>query len=204
MNISELINKKALWKYNNSKFHVQTLESGLHSNLYLNTDYIISDVPLVEKIVKDIFAKELNRRNIKPDWIITYPPFGLAIAYALTREAGAKFGYVDRKNEICNFDIKKDEIVIVVGDDIYSGESIIKTIEIVNNLKVKVESPIFTIGNFSGTKTILGLEVVSVISEKGILYPEKNCPMCKSGSKPISPKTHWKKLFIELNILEDL
>jgi len=194
MNISKLIINKSVWKYNNSKFHVKTLESGLHSDLYMNTDYIISDVQLVESIVKNIYVRELNKRKIKPDWIISYPPYGLAIAYALARQVGANFGYVDTKTESCNFNIKKNEKVIVIGDDIYSGGSIKKTIEILNKLGAKVEAPIFTIGNFMGTKTILGLEIVSVISEKGNLYEEKNCPMCKSGSKAISPRLEWNKL----------
>ena len=191
------IKEKALWRYNNSKIHVLTSESGMHSDLYLNTDYIISCVPLVEAIVKDIFLKELNSREIKPDWIITYPPFGLAISYALARIVGAKFGYIDTKAELCNFDIKNNEKVIVVGDDIYSGGSIKKTIKIINNLGAKVESPIFTIGNFSGTKTLLGLEVVSTISETGNLYEEKDCPMCKTGSKAVLPRPNWNKLLEE-------
>jgi len=194
MDIPKLITNKALWKYNNSKFHVQTSESGLHSNLYLNTDFIISNVLLVEEIVKNIFSKELQSRKIKPDWIITYPPFGLAIAYALARETGAKFGYVDVKADICNFDIKNDDIVIIIGDDIYSGGSLKKTINIVKDMGANIESPIFTIGNFSGAKKLLDLEVFSVISEKGNLYSKENCPMCKSGSKAVLPRPNWNKL----------
>jgi orotate phosphoribosyltransferase len=194
MDIPKLITNKALWKYNNSKFHVQTSVSGLHSDLYLNTDYVISDVLLVEEIVKTIFLKELQLRKIKPDWIITYPPFGLAIAYALAKESGAKFGYVDIKANICNFDVKNGDTVIVVGDDIYSGESIKKTINIIDNMGAKIESPIFTIGNFSGTKKLLDLEVLSVISENGDLYNENDCPMCKSGSIAVLPRPNWNKL----------
>lgn len=194
MDIPKLITNKALWKYNNSKLHVQTSESGLHSDLYLNTDFIISDVLLVEEIVKNIFSKELQSRKIKPDWIITYPPFGLAIAYALARETGAKFGYVDTKADICNFDIKNDDIVIIIGDDIYSGGNLKKTINIVKDMGANIKSPIFTIGNFSGTKKLLDLEVFSVISEKGNLYPENDCPMCKSGSKAVLPRPNWNKL----------
>ena len=100
----------------------------MHADLYLNTDHIISDVLLVEKIVKSIFVKELKLKKIKPDWIMTYPPFGLAIAYVLARESGAKFGYVDIENDACNFDIKRGQKVIIIGDDIYSGGSIKKTI----------------------------------------------------------------------------
>jgi orotate phosphoribosyltransferase len=194
MEVSKVIIEKSVWRYNNSKFHAKTLESGLHSDLYMNTDHIISDVKLVESIVKNIFVKALNARKIKPDWIISYPPFGLAIAYELARQTGARFGYVDTKNQECNFDIKRNDTVIVVGDDIYSGGSIRKTIQIVTAKGAIVKPPIFSIGNFTGTETILNLEVVSAISERGHLYPESDCPMCKSGSKAVSPRLEWHKL----------
>lgn len=194
MDIPKLIMKRALWKYKNSNFHVQTSESGLHSDLYLNTDYVISDVLLVEEIVKNVFSKELQLRKINPEWIISYPPFGLTIAYALARESGVRFGYVDTKKEVCNFDIKNGDKVIVVGDDIYSGGSLKKTINIVKDMGANIESPIFTIGNFSGTKKLLGLEVLSVMSEKGNLYSKEDCPMCKSGSKAVLPRSNWDKL----------
>ncbi|TAK95880.1 hypothetical protein EPO05_03210 [Patescibacteria group bacterium] len=194
--IPEMINDKAIWKYDHSKFHVQTSESGMHSDLYLNTDYVVSDVPLIENIVKNIFSKELGLRNIQPDWVISYPPFGLAIAYALARQIGAKFGYADTKTETCDFDIRKGDVVTVVGDDIYSGGSIKKTIKILDGLGAKVQSPIFTIGNFSGAKTLLDLEIVSAIAEKGNLYPESDCPMCKAGSKAVLPRPNWNKLIL--------
>ena len=192
--IPELIIDKAVWRYDDSSLHVKTSESGMHSDLYLNTDYIVSDVSLVEEIVEDIFLKELNLRNIKPDWVISYPPFGLAVAYALARQAGSKYGYVDIQTKLCNFDIKAGEKVIIVGDDIYSGGSIKKTIEIINSLGAKVQSPILTIGNFSGAEVLSGLEVISAISEKGNLYDENDCLMCKLGSKAVSPRQNWNEL----------
>jgi orotate phosphoribosyltransferase len=194
MDIQKSIKNKALWKFADSEFHVQTSESGLHSDLYLNTDLIVSDTLLVEAVVKTVFVKELQSKKITPDWIITYPPFGLAIAYALARATGAKFGYVDLEAATCNFDIKKDEVVIIVGDDIYSGGSLKKTINIVNHLNAKIVAPIFTIGNFSGIKELLNLEVCSVITEKGNLYAKAECPMCKAGSKAVLPRPNWNFL----------
>jgi orotate phosphoribosyltransferase len=194
--IPEIISEKAIWRYDSSKFHVQTSESGLHSDLYLNTDHVVSDVLLVENIVENIFSKELGLRNIRPDWIISYPPFGLTIAYALARQTGAKFGYVDTIARTCNFDIRKGDMVIVVSDDIYSGGSIKKMIEILDGLGAKVQSPIFTIGNLSGAETLSDLEIMSVISEKGNLYSEFDCPMCKAGSKAVSPRPNWDKLIL--------
>ena len=132
---------------------------------------------IVYLYIKNIFSKELQLRKIKPDWIITYPPFGLAIAYALARETGAKFGYVDLKKNICNFDIKNGETIIVVGDDIYSGGSLKETIDIISKMNAKVESPIFTIGNFSGTKKLLNLEVFLYYLKKEI-YIQKIIVLC--------------------------
>jgi orotate phosphoribosyltransferase len=198
--ISELVIKKALWKYNNSKFHVQTPESKIHLNTYLNTDYIVCEVPLVEEIIKNVFSKELRSRKIKPDWIVTYPPYGLPLAYALARDVGAKFAYIATKTEagiktaVCNFDIKPNDKVIVIGDDMYSGESIKQTINIMHKMDAIVESPIFAIANFSGDKTILGIEVLSVISKKVNRYSDATCPMCKAGSKPVAPRPNWNKL----------
>ena len=194
MDTSQSIIKKSVWKFNNSKFHVKTLESGLHSDLYLNTDFVVSDPKLVESIVKDIFIKELNSRNVKPDWIVSYPPYGLPIAFELARQISSKFGYINRKTQVCDFDIQEGETIIVIGDDIYSGGSIKETIQIVTSKGGIVKSPILTIGNFTGTKSIMDLDVVSAISEKGNLYKENVCPMCKKGSKPVNPRTYWKEL----------
>jgi len=57
MDLPESTIDKAIWEYNNSKLHVKTLESGLHSDLYMNIDYIISDVQLVESILNFDFTK---------------------------------------------------------------------------------------------------------------------------------------------------
>jgi hypothetical protein len=44
------------------------------------------------------------------------------------------------------------------------------------------------------TEKILDLNIVSVISEKWHLYSEQDCPMCKSGSKVLSPRIHRNEL----------
>lgn len=194
MNLLQSIIKKSVWNYNNSKFHIKTLESGLHSDLYLNTDFVLSDPELVESIVKNIFIEELNSRNVKPDWIVSYPPYGLPIAFELARQMNVKFGYINRETQVCDFDIQEGEAIIVIGDDIYSGTSIKETIQIVTLKGGIVKSPILTIGNFTGTKTIMDFDVVSAISEKGNLYKEDVCPMCKAGSKAVNPRTNWKEL----------
>lgn len=195
MDITKLVIDKSVWKYNDqSQFHVETIESGLHSDLYMNTDCIISDIKLVELIVKNIFVKELHEKNIKPDWIISYPPYGLVIAYELARQVDARFGYIDTKKEECNFDIQKNDTVIVLWDDIYSWWNIIKTINLLKTKGANIMSPIFTIWNFMNTEKILDLNIVSVISEKWHLYSEQDCPMCKSGSKVLSPRIHRNEL----------
>lgn len=193
-NIYNLIKERVFWKYHNSPYHIQTSESGLHSNQYLNTDYIISDPTLVELIVKEIFTPELAKKNIKPDRIVTYPPFGLPIAYALAKSTWAKFAYIDPQTKTCNFNIQKDDIIVLVWDDIYSGGSIKATIKIMKDIGAKITSPICTIGNFMGTQDIEGIEILSAISDTGNLYEATECPMCKTWSKAVLPRPNRKQL----------
>jgi len=183
MNLLRNIIEKAVWKYDNSKFHVQTSESGLHSDLYLNTDYVVSDPQLVEEIVKNIFVKELEVQNIKPDWIVSYPPFGLSISHILARECGAKFAYINRETNSCNFEIKKGDKVIVVGDDIYSGGSLKQTIEILKTMGAEVVSPILTIGNFSGTEELSGLSIFQQCLKREIYIQKMNVQCARKVQK---------------------
>jgi len=192
--IEKLMQANALWQYNNSGLHVQTAKSGLHSDSYLNTDIVVSNPQLVEEIIKNVFCKELNIRNIKPDWIVTYPPEGIALAYAFARQIGAKMAYIDPKTEECNFEIREGDSVVVIGDDIYSGGSIKKAIMTLRGLEAKIEGPLLSIGNFSGTESLLGVEIVSAISQKGNLYDKNDCPMCKEGSKAVLPRPNWNAL----------
>ena len=69
-----------------------------------------------------------------------------------------------------------------------------KTINILKNKEYEVLSPIFSIGNFSGTEEILGLKIVSVIAERENLYEKNNCPICGENSKTVLPRPNWNKL----------
>lgn len=188
------IQNKSLWKYDNSKYHVQTSESWLHTDLYLNTDTIVSNPKFLSQIVKEVFIEEIKKRELEIDWIITYPPFGLPIGYELASQIGAKFWYVDTIRWTCDFDMQIWEKVLVVADDIYSGWSIKKTIQIIKDKWIEVIWPMFSIGNFSSTQEVAWLKVVSALSETGNLYEAKDCPMCEIWSEALLPRPNWEKI----------
>ena len=190
----------SLWEFKNSAYHVQTSESGLHSDLYMNTDQIVSNVPLLESIAYEAFLPEIEKRGLTPDWIVSYPPFGLPIAYALARITNANFGYADISANICNFNIQQNQKVIVIADDVYSGGSIVKTIKIIEKMGAEVLEPILSLGNFSGTKSLADKSIWSVIEEKGNLYDENKCPMCQAGSIPVLPRPNWEKFKREIKM----
>ena len=79
--------EKFIWRNTpQSEYHAKTSESGLHSDIYLNSDFITSNPTLLAELIQTKFVQELKLRNIHPDWIITYPPYGMVIGYELARQ----------------------------------------------------------------------------------------------------------------------
>jgi orotate phosphoribosyltransferase len=191
----------AFWQYQNgNKFHVRRSACSVHSDLYLNTDVIVSKPSLVEEIIIIKFIPEIKKRGIKPDWIITYPPYGIPIAYHLAVMINCKFGYVHSlKDEKCYFNIKPEDSVLIVADDIYSGSSIEHTISSIKK-DFSCFKVIFSIANFSGQESINGFELVSFINKNASFWYKDNCPMCKKGSIAIVARHNWEKLISQERI----
>ena len=193
MNLKQKISEH-IFLHKDSKLHIKTSESGLHTNTYLNTDYIISNPSLVDEIT-DKFLAEIKKRGLKPDWVITYPPFGIVLAFELARKLKCKFGCIDTNSNNCYFDIKSKDKAILVGDDIYSGGKLSLSIKVLKDMGVLVQEPIYSIANFSGKNELKKLELFSLISSKAKLYKKENRALCKKGSKVVLARPNWKKLF---------
>lgn len=185
----------AIWEYKQGdKYHISRSGESVHTDIYLNSDKIVSHPALVESIALEFFIPVIQKRGIKPDWVITYPPFGIPLAYELASKAKCKFGYVyNLSDEICYFDIRPQESVIIVADDIYSGISIKRTIAALNKKKVK-HNFILSIANFLGEDSIENIELISLINKKANFWYYKNCPLCRAGSKAIVARKCWENL----------
>lgn len=188
-------NKNQIWKNTSiSPYHVKTSESGLHSDIYLNSDTITSDPILVEEIITSVFLPQFQSDGTQPDWVITYPPYGMALGYSLAHKIWAKFGYINRKEMTCSFDIYEWQKVLLIADDIYTWGNIKDMIGILKQKKVVIMNPIFSIANFWKMTSIENLDIYSIFSATANLYTQENCPMCQHWSIAITPRENWKLL----------
>ena len=187
--------EKFIWRNTpQSEYHAKTSESGLHSDIYLNSDFITSNPTLLAELIQTKFVQELKLRNIHPDWVITYPPYGMVIGYELARQIWAKFAYINKEEMSCSFAIAAWETAVIVADDIYTWGSLKDTTTILETMGVIILNPILSIANFWSLDSIAGLDVFSIISEKANLYKEEDCPFCKIWSNAIVPRGNWEKL----------
>ncbi len=113
---------------------------------------------------------------------------------------GAKFAYINSLKEAkCYFNIKPEDNVLIISDDIYSSMSLQKTIEILKDKKAIISNVLFCLGNFSGKESINELEIFSIVKENAMFWKEHNCPMCRDGSLPVIARPNWQKLINELS-----
>lgn len=194
----EFEKRHALWHYTEKdKYHVKTSKN-VHTDLYLNTDYLVSDPRLINQVVRMEFLPEINRRDLRPDWVITYPPYGIPVAYEIASTIGTWFGYVrSRWEKETYFNINEDETILIAADDVYSGGSIRSLIEYFIEKRVKISSVLFCLGNFSNSDSILDVSIISAIKAAPNFWSEDECPMCKNGSTAVYHRANWAKLHFQ-------
>lgn len=185
----------SIWYYSENKsFHVKT-SSNIHTDIFFNTDYVVCHPQLITEIVLKEFVPEIERRGITADWVITYPPYGIPIAFELARCIKTRFGYIkSRKEKECYFDIKQGESVIIALDDIHSGESLLNAFKLLAQKNVIVGNTIFCLANFSNKESVCDKDIFSLIKKQANFWYEDDCPMCKEGSIPVYHRANWIKL----------
>jgi orotate phosphoribosyltransferase len=186
----------ALWESNGSEqFHVETSLGGAHVDKYFNSDVVLCSPDLTARIVRSALAPALAKLESVPNWVIGYAPFGLFLAYAVARAVGARCAYADPAAEYAtHFDIEAAASVLVVADDVYSGQSVIKTVEAVERRGGRVASFVFCLANMSGEERLGDREIVAATALGAKRYPAEECPMCAQGSQPLLARPNWRTL----------
>jgi hypothetical protein len=111
--------RKISWHYPGHGTHAIYSLSDKHSNFYFNSDYLVANGALVKELCKTLFEDVIRKYRIAPDWIVTYPPFGLNIGFSLAELFGSKLAYIKslEENEI-QFDLRAGETALFCADDL--------------------------------------------------------------------------------------
>jgi len=178
------------------------LSSGKHSKYYLQSAKVLEYPNTAKELAKEL-AKEIEKSGIEFDSICSPALGGLIAGFALATELNKRYIFSERVDGVMTirrgFEVKEGERFIICEDIITTGGSALEAASEIEkrggivvgfaaianrgfctrfgtnkekkqNCKLPEDKPLFAIEDFE-------FEV----------YDEKDCPMCKSGSKPIKP-----------------
>src|SRR6516225_3141723 len=87
----------AIWRYCAGGLHAADVAGKRHVDYYFNSNYVVNHPKLLQKICTDVFLPELERGQVKVDWVLSYPPFGLPVAFCLAELINCRFAYSEKE-----------------------------------------------------------------------------------------------------------
>jgi orotate phosphoribosyltransferase len=187
--------RKIVWRYPGAGPHAIYSLSDKHSDFYFNSDYLVSNGVLVKELCGALHKEVSAKYSLKPDWVVTYPPFGLNIGFALAELFDTNLAYIKSLEEnLIPFDLKAGETALFCADDLYSGRSFRKVLRAVRERGVSLVEPLMVVGNFSGKSIFDGYKVAALLERDISLWDKAECPLCAAGSPAIVARRHWDEL----------
>ena len=178
------------------------LSSGKHSEYYLQSARVLEYPEVAQTLAKEL-AKEIIDAGIKIDTVCSPAIGGLLAGYELARALGVRFIFTERVNGEMTlrrgFEVKPNEKVLICEDIITTGGSAMEAAREIEKRSGKVVA-FAAIANrgvcnrvngknerkaeckLSNDKPLFALEDFDFE-----VYEADECPMCKSGSKPVKP-----------------
>jgi orotate phosphoribosyltransferase len=178
------------------------LSSGNHTEYYLQSAKVLED-PQVAGELADALAKLIKEAGIKADVVCAPALGGILAGYELARALKIRSIFTERVNGNMalrrGFEVKKGEKYIICEDIITTGGSALESAKIIKELggeivafaalanrgfcsrygtnnstkpecKLPNDTPFFALEDFNFE-----------------IYDEKDCPLCKTGSKAVKP-----------------
>jgi orotate phosphoribosyltransferase len=176
------------------------LTSGLHSDGFVNCTFITQQPALLQNILADKEGLAPKLPTEKVDWVIGSAMGAVTIAYAVGLQLNARAGFTEKDGEamkLSRFEISAGQKVLVVEDTISTGGSTLKTIEGLHKAGVseaQILPFVLCLVNRSGSNKLGGRELRALITTDIHTWPPDACPLCKSGSQAVRPKSHWHEL----------
>jgi orotate phosphoribosyltransferase len=181
-----------IWQYNGEGPHASYSLSNRHSDFYFNSNYLIANPSLLKAVCLALLEKLKPSLGENPDWVITYPPYGLNVGFCLAELLECKFAYVKSlEKPNLEFDIGPRDNVLFCADDLYSGGSFRTVKNALFKKGLEIMEPLVVVANFSGQTVFDGYQVESLIDSPISSWAAEDCPLCGAGSPAVSARSDW-------------
>ncbi len=178
------------------------LSSGKHSEYYLQSARVLEHPDVAEKLA-DKLAKQIKEAGIEINTVCSPAIGGLLAGYELARALGVRFIFTERVQGKMTlrrgFEVSKNEKILICEDIITTGGSAMEAAAEVEVRGAEVVA-FAAIANRGVCKRQNGrserkpecklpenLPFFALDDFDFDVYEPENCPMCKTGSKPVKP-----------------
>ncbi len=186
----------AEWEYNGGDVCALYTLSGKVSDYYFNSEVISKNPQMLSSLCREVYLPELQRLKISVDLVASYPPYGVAFANSLAQALGVGSCFISSlSSPNIEQEVNKGTRILAVADDIFSGSSLVKTIQAALVKQCKVVPVVFAFGNFSGRASLEGFDIFSVINRRVELFDVADSPLVARGVRPVNAREHWGQLF---------
>lgn len=189
---SFLTQERVIWHYSGKGPHAIYTISKKHSNFYFNSNCI---QPFVHEITIALFNIIEKKLTIKPDWIVTYPPYGTVLGHCLANIFECKFTQIKSLDQPEFQDkIPANDTVLFCADDFHTGGSFLKVQTAISKMGAKLLNPLVVIANFYEGQMFDEHEIIALIHKNIQTWDGDSCPLCSTGSEPLPARLNWQQL----------
>jgi orotate phosphoribosyltransferase len=163
------------------------LTSGRHSDKYFQCAKVLQYPEYTEKLCEMIVERF---KDTEIDTVISPAIGGLVVGQEVARQLNKRFIFAEREDSKLTlrrgFTLSKNEKVLVCEDVVTTGGSVFEVIDIVKSNGAEVVGVGFIVDRSNG-RVNFGFPQISALRMNVTSYSPEECPLCKSGSKPIKP-----------------
>ena len=163
------------------------LTSGLHSDVYLQSAFVLQHPEHAAAL-----GRELAARFLDPGAQTVLAPAigGILVAHEVARALGVRALFTERENGVMTlrrgFTLSPGERCLVVEDVITTGGSTREVVQCVEDHGGVVVGVGSLIDRSSGTAAF-AVKRTALATVTATTYPPEQCPLCKSGSQATKP-----------------
>jgi orotate phosphoribosyltransferase len=166
------------------------LSSGLHSNTYFQSALILQYPNKAKKLAMDI-SQIIEKYKIKVDVIVSPAIGGIIIGHEVGEALGVRVLFTERVNNCVhlrrNFNLTKNENVLIVEDVITTGLSTYEVIECITSTGATAVAIASIVDRRLDDQVKFNVPVLSLLKLKVNYYPKNKCPMCYNNEKIVKP-----------------
>lgn len=163
------------------------LTSGRHSDKYFQCAKVLQFPEYIEKLCSLIVERF---KNVEINTVISPAIGGLVVGQEVARQLNKRFIFAEREDKKLTlrrgFALSKNEKVLICEDVVTTGGSVFEVIDIVKYNAAEVVGVGFVVDRSNG-KVDFGVPSISALKMNVVSFTREDCPLCKTGSKPIKP-----------------